>query len=152
MPTFNDSNNIPPIVPVGDYVFCVVDFESKISAGAKTAGCESYNLTLEIEPNGSKCWETLTDHPSTAWKIDTFLKSAGIKLARGEHFDFRETEANALGYTHVNPIGLRGWCRLTIDTYQGKEKNKVVMFYTDKPKLPRRVEVAAQVEDDDIPF
>ena len=50
MPTFNDSENLVPFVPEGDYVFCVTEVDQAISAGGKTAGATKYELTLEIDP------------------------------------------------------------------------------------------------------
>ncbi len=47
--TFNDSENIVPFVPQGDYIFCVTGFTQAISAGGKTAGATKYELALEIE-------------------------------------------------------------------------------------------------------
>lgn len=144
MPVFKDSNNIPPLLPEGDYVFCVVEFDSKISNGPKTRGSEQYELTLEIEPTGKRVFEILTDHPSTNWKIDCFLKAAGVKLAKNESFEFREDVARSSNVTFVDPLGLRGWCRLIQDQLPPREGksamtvNKVQVFYTDKAKVERR--------------
>ena len=159
MPTFNDSEARLPFQPEGDYVWCVIEFGSKISSGGKTAGSDLYEVTLEIEPKGSRCFESLIDHEATAWKIDTFLKSAGVKIAKGEAFDFRKDvveNANAAEANEkkpmkwVNPLGLRGWCHLVVEEYNGKKRNKVAIFYTDKAKLPPRV-IAAPATDD-APF
>lgn len=153
MPVFNDSQNIPPVVPEGDYVFCVVGFECGISSGGKTAGSDKYDVELEIEPSGKRVTEFLIDHPSCSWKIDTFLKSCGIQLAKGEAFEFREDIASATGVRWVNPLGLRGHCRLYVEEYTpkgGTEKrkaNKVAVFYTDRPKLEPRA-----ISEADVPF
>lgn len=143
MPTFNDSNNIPPVLPEGDYIFCVTGFECRISQGQKTRGCDQYEIELEIEPSGKKVTDILTDHPSCAWKIDTFIKSAGIRMAKGMAFEFRADLAKRNNVPFVNPMGLRGWCRLIQDQLpprEGKNEkpltvNKVAAYYTDKPKL-----------------
>ncbi len=148
MPIFNDSENIPPVAPEGDYVFCVTDFESKISNGAKTRGCDQYVVEFTLEPVGNRVIEYLTDHENTSWKIDCFLKSAGVKLAKGEKFEFQEDRCKP-GVRFVDPIGLRGWCHIIQDTLpptttHSKELivNKIAVFYTDREKLaPRRVEV-----------
>ncbi len=150
MPTFNDSNNKLMFQPPGDYVFTVVKHEAKISNGSKTAGAPADNLTLEIKAkNGttSVLYETLIDHPSVSWKYDTFLKSAGVQLNKGEMFELT-ADPNAINA--INPIGLRGWCHVLVDEWQGKKKNKVDVFYTDREKLPR-VEIATYPEDE-IPF
>ena len=156
MPTFNDSGNRPPHLPDGDYVFCVVGFEIGLSTGGKTNGSEKYEVDLEIEPHGNNVTEFLIDHPSCAWKIDTFLKSAGVKLKKGEQFDFREDIASAKGIRWINPDGLRGWCALNSQPGQKDTKklfNRVAVFYTEKEKLRARViEEASPVSEEDIPF
>lgn len=149
MPVFNDSENVPQFQPEGDYVFRVDDFTIGISKGGKTAGAEKYDLELALEPSNSKLFETLVDHESCVWKIDTFLKSAGIKLAKGQPFSFRRDEAESNGWAWVNPIGLRGWCRVFVDEYNGKKRNKVTTFYTDRPKLAPVVPVETE---EDTPF
>lgn len=164
MPTFNDSENLIPFVPEGDYVFCVTEFGQAISAGGKTAGATKYELALEIElkdgARGPRVFENLIDHPATAWKIDTFLKSAGVVLPKGAAFEFNADDAASNGAQHVPPLGLRGWCRLVVEEYpanSGKRRNKVATFYTNKPKLPARVIAppapdASAVDGEDIPF
>lgn len=154
MPKFGDSSNIPPLLPGGDYAFCVTGFECSISSTALTRGAEKYQLELEIEPTGKKVQEHLIDHEKTAWKIDCFVKSSGVKLVKGQAFDFRQDLAEASGVVWVDPIGLRGWCHLKQDTLPlkpGYDKpmivNKVDVFYTDKPKLPRRV-IEVEAEED----
>ena len=155
MPVFGDSNNVPPLLPEGDYVFCVVGFECKISQGPKTRGSDQFEVELEIEPSGKKVNEIMTDHPSCSWKIDTFLKASGIKLAKGAAFEFRQDVALASDVPWVNPLGLRGWCRITQEEVPAKENrkaftvNRVGTFYTDRPKLPARV---IEVPEEDKPF
>ena len=174
MPTYNDSDNIEQMVPEGDYKFTVVQFDEGISSGAATAGSTMYKLKLEIAlikpgTRGPTVYENLIDNSKTAWKIDTFLKSAGIKIPKGTSFEFDKSAAAMKGVAHVNPYGLRGWCRLLVDDYQGKKKNKVAMFYTDKEKLARDTSVAPPapvpfsepeadpapvtgIDDEDVPF
>lgn len=153
MPKFNDSENRVMMVSEGDYIFCVVDFGCKISTGAKTRGADQFELEIEIEPKGSMVFETLTDHESCLWKIDTFLKSAGVTLAKGEAYEFREDTAKEKGVCWINPLGLRGWCRVIEDSYTKPgttnpiKKNKIGTFYTDRPKLPARV-IEQELEED----
>lgn len=155
MPTFNDSNNIPAVLAEGDFIFCVTGYNSKISQGQKTRGSDVFELELEIEPSEKRIIEHLIDHPSCNWKIDCFLKSAGVKLAKGEAFEFSESKAQGAGCKYVDPIGLRGWCRVTqeiVPPRDGKKEftvNKIGTFYTDKPKLAARVFEKAE---EDRPF
>jgi len=144
MPVFNDQSNRVPIVDDGDYIFCLVGFEAKLSSGGKTSGSEMFEIELELEPSGAKCYENLIDHDSCAWKLDTFLKSAGIKLTKGQSWDFRKSVAEESQCLWVDPMGLRGWCRVSVEEYttqkgEKRKKNRVVTFYDDKPKLPARV-------------
>jgi hypothetical protein len=169
MPTFNDSENLVPFVPEGDYVFCVTEFDQGISAGGQTAGCTKYELTLEVElkdgARGPRVFENLIDdshrggQSKCAWKIDTFIKSAGVTLPKGAAFEFNADDAASNGAHHVPPLGLRGWCRLVVEEYpanSGKRRNKVATFYTNKPKLPARVIETRRTDDgvdgEDIPF
>ena len=164
MPVFKDSEAMRPFVPEGDYILCVTDFTIGISTGKKTSGSEKYDLEFEVEGSGCRVFEGLIDAESTAWKIDCFLKSSGVRtLKKGEPFSFREDEAKREGWVWVNPMGLRCHAHLVIDTYspagsaEKKTKNKVGVFYTDKPDLPpneslRVSEPAKIVEEEDIPF
>jgi hypothetical protein len=151
MPVFKDSENQKPFVPPGDYIFRVVDFEIGISTSQKTNGSEKYELEVELEGQGKKVQTLLIDHESCAWKLDTFLKSAGVQLRRGEAYDFRKDRAEATGVRWVNPIGLRGWCK--VGTKPGlkdpsKTFNEIEVFYTDREKLHPVVEVP----EEDQPF
>ena len=149
MPTFNDSENLPPFIPEGDYIFTVTGYERRISQGAKTAGADVYALTLAFD-GGGRVFSDLIDTPALQFKIDTFLKSAGIRLAKGEAFYFDQDEANANNARFINPIGLRGWCRLSIEEYKGIKRNKVAIYYTNLEKLaPVKLETASEEE---IPF
>lgn len=174
MPTFNDSENMVQLVPEGDYRFKVVQFDEGISSGAKTAGSTMFKSKLQIElskpgEQGPTLFENFIDHSATAWRIDTFLKSCGVKIPKGAAFEFDRETAIRKKALHVNPYGLRGWCRLVVEDYkpsnstQTKQKNKVAAFYTDKEKLPRDASIAAPAPvpfstpetgpgEEDIPF
>lgn len=149
MPVFNDSENrVAVLHEEGDYVFRVASVKFGISGGGKTNGCPTYELSLLIEKTGGTVFETLIDADSTAWKIDVFLKSSGVYLPKGVAFEFDRERAEADGVRWVNAVGLRGWCRLSLEAVtdrdgkpkleNGKPKlrNRVSVFYTDRPKLP----------------
>lgn len=150
MPKFNNSDNQQfTLLPPGDYVFEVMEMESGIQAGGgKTTGSMFWEFRLRLTKPGNEelrgsVWEKLIDHPSTGWKIDTFLKSAGAAPAVGAAFEFVEQAAIDSGCTWIDPIGLRGWCHVNVEEYtksgetEKRRKNKVAAFLTDKPKLPR---------------
>lgn len=154
MPVFNDSNNVPALLTESDYTFCVVGFEIGVSNGPSTRGSEKYLLDLEIEPSGKHIDETLIDHPKTGWKIDCFLKASGVQIPKGQAFEFQEDKAKSNNVPWVNPLGLRGWCRVVVEEYTRKDgapgkANKVAVFYTDKPKLPKRV---IEIPEEERPF
>ena len=157
MPTFNDSENKPPrtIIPEQDCVFRVVAWETSISKGKKTGGCEALDLELDFfgkdgKPLCAGAFEHLIDHPSCSWKIDCFLKSAGQQLRKGENFNWGPAPVGGHG-RYIDPLGLRGWCKVAVDTYtpsnaamgangqalpgQSRQKNVVVTFYTDRTKI-----------------
>lgn len=153
MPKFTDAENKTYILlPEGDYKYMVTDWEIGISTGPSTAGSEKYTAKFTlIDHPGSELKETLIDHPKTAWKIDTFLKCSGIKLEKGSSYEFNRVFAEEQNVLWVNPIGLRGWCKLVQEDYVTKAKttikiNKIAIFYTDKEKLPQ------VISEEEIPF
>lgn len=136
MPTFNDSENRLMFQPAGDYIFTVIGHEKKIVNGGKCAGADMDALQLEIKSAKgviSTLFDNLIDSPKTAWKYDVFLKSSGIKIQKGQQFQFVETAPDGAG--DINPLGLRGWCQVGEDAYNGKKKNVVTCYYTDRVKL-----------------
>jgi hypothetical protein len=173
MPVFHDSENRPPAVlfKPGDYKFTVTDFEIGMSNGGKTSGCPQYSMALSVDVDkGATVYETLTDdsdkgkNSKCAWRIDTWLKCCGVKLAKGQSFEFRQDEANTNGVPWVNPIGLRGWAAFHQESYIPKGSTeprfsmKVRTFYTDKEKLPPdeklrgAADAAAEVDEESRPF
>lgn len=144
MPIYTDAEPSFKIVLPGDYILAVSEFKFGISTGPKTKGCELYEVLFIIEEHDSKIKERLIDHPSCSWKIDTFLKSAGIRtLAKGQAFTFDEEESETGEASWVNPMGLRCWAHLIIDesyvsptTKKVVPKNTIDLFYTDRAALP----------------
>lgn len=172
MPTFQDSDNKPQrkIIPEQDAIFCVTNWATSISKGRNTSGADVLELELEFEGSaaGGVAFENLIDAPRCIWRIDTFLKSAGVQIKKGQSFSWGPKPDGALG-TYIDPIGLRGWCRVGVETYvpksaacdasgkplpgQEKQRNKVITFYTDKQKLPpNEALVKAAEEEEERPF
>lgn len=147
MPTYQDSESAFQIVPEGDYILAVCDYSSDLSGGQKTRGCERFNLVFNIEGTHSKLRETFIDHESCIWKLDTFLKSAGIrKLKKGQGWHFEKDKAEELGVPWINPMGLRCHAHVVQDNYTGSmgntvTKNKVSNFFTDRSALPPDAEL-----------
>jgi hypothetical protein len=154
MPQFNDSENKTfELLPPGDYVFQVTEFEIGISNGGKTSGSDKYDMKLAIDKGDGvfvEVRENMIDHPSCAWKIDTFLKSAGVDIKKGDAFEFRQDVAQDKDVLFVDPIGLRGWCHIKNEAGTNdptKKFNKVSTFYTTKEKLP-----PIRIGDEDAKF
>lgn len=168
MPVYQDREAPSFVVhPDGDYVLRVVGCDSKISTGEKTAGSPQWDLKVVVEgvAGNGHVFESLIDHETSAWKIDTFLKSTNSVPPKGAAFDFNEDAANAAGILFIDPIGLRGWAHLVVDEWKGKKRNKIGVWLTNKPKLPRATPEpkpqpasapasapATTSDDDDIPF
>jgi hypothetical protein len=154
MPIYTDSENKAfELLPEGDYRFCVTEFGITISSSGKTNGSEKYTAKLEIEPSGNTVTEFLFDHKSTIWKLDCFLKSIGVQLKKDEPYEFKRDVAEEKRRRWINPVYMRGWCRIVQEPYTSKKDNsqkmgnKVAIFYTDKEKLPPRpVEAPAAQE------
>lgn len=180
MPVFQDQDNREFIVvPPGDYVFRVARLTCGTSNGAKTRGCDQYDLELLLEGTGAVVFDTLIDHRDTSWKLDVFLRCCGVRLPRGAAWDFNQRRCQQKGWHWVDPDGLRGWAKITQEPVMQKDprtglytmpkigkdgqalmRNRVGRYYTDREKLPRHVEpasaqepVSAAADDDDgMPF
>lgn len=141
MPTFRDAESAYALVPEGDYVLCVFEFTSELSTGKRTNGARKYNLVFNIEGTDSKIKEVMIDHPSCDWKIDTFLKSSGLRnLAPGLVYEFEKIRADEKGVPWINPMGLRCTASIVHETYtsqRGNEvtKNKIAAYHTDREIL-----------------
>ena len=142
MPTFNDSKSRLPFMTDGDYVFTVLELTKKYSQGAKTAGAPVDGLKLQLEDakgNVSIMFEDLIDHSSTGWKYDAFLKATHAAPPKGRSFQLVGGEYETTQASDIDIIGLRGWCHVFVDDYQGKKRNKISMYICDRPGLPRAV-------------
>jgi hypothetical protein len=78
-------------------------------------------LHLEVEGHGCRLFDYLVASESSAWKLDTFRKAIGEAVVEGE-----EVELHA-----ARLVGRRGYARLKVETYQGKDSNKVEFWLTD---------------------
>lgn len=144
--TFTNQENIAPseLIAAGDYTFEVIKSEAKISAGAKTSGCDMFEFQIRIEKfPGCTIWEELIfGYEKLQWKLDTFLSSANFLVngkppEKGENFDLEAEDI----------IGLRGWCTVKVEDYfkevngvkEKKQTNRVAFWITNKPKLQRNM-------------
>lgn len=176
MPVFkNRTKPVFQICPDGEQVLRVVKFERLIQGGSgKTAGSFKYEVTYRNDKLGLEFTDNLIDHESCAWKIDLFLLAFNAQVPLGA-FEFIKPAADKAGVPWVDPIGLQGWAWVSHREYDrttGPQKGtkgkaaQIETFLTEKPKLPRWVDPAAQLpasapeepagelppEGDDLPF
>ena len=103
------------IVPAGVYTLRVIEAEEDTSKG----GNDMVKLKLRVVKDDGKDGPALFDYlvftESSFWKIDAFLKSADKHPGEGE-----EVELDC-----DDMIGWEVRAKLTVDTYNGKQSNKV---------------------------
>lgn len=138
----DEENRTFELLPDGDYIVEVAKAELGISNGAKTRGSEQLELTLRSEPHGITLYETLIFHESVDWKIDNFIKCMNLCAVKGQDIEL----------TPENILGVRGWITVGTEEYQGKKRNRIKVWITNKPKLPRNTPAIPRTEDDDVPF
>lgn len=142
---FRDSDNLVMLIEPGDYVLEVVGYELKLSTkGDPQIEVDVVNVdpkTLDRIPGKStKFKDTLTLSEKAGWRVDTFLKSCGIQIAKDAEVEF-DPEQRDDGKVFVDLRGLRGWALVgqepgTKDPT--KKFQKVVTWYTNKEKIARR--------------
>ena len=162
MPRYEDRENMPDLIEPGEYMFKVLAIELGISAGAKTVGSDKFDLKLAIPAKGGYVmYDALIDHDCISWRIDTFVKSCGIKIAKGQTFSFVKEDTGVPG-EHC-PVGCFGWCvvrvsEFTTKTGGKKSKNEIAVYLTDRAKIAREVPVvapesqSAHAEGEEDPF
>jgi hypothetical protein len=135
-------------LPEGIYDFMVVDATNKQSQN----GNEMIELQLVVKGSDGqehRVYDRLVFTPGSTWKIDHFRTASGETLVKGQSVEFNDTDC----------LDRSGKCALIIDTYEGRERNKVDDYVapvatnnshaqqTDKTQNP-----ASPPADDDIPF
>jgi hypothetical protein len=115
-----NADNLPRVVKAGEYLLTVIEAIETVS---KNSGDEMIKLHLEVEGHGCRLFDYLVASESSAWKLDTFRKAIGEAVVEGE-----EVELHA-----ARLVGRRGYARLKVETYQGKDSNKVEFWLTDPP-------------------
>ena len=115
-----NADNLPRVVKAGEYLLTVIEAIETVS---KNSGDEMIKLHLEVEGHGCRLFDYLVASESSAWKLDTFRKAIGEAVVEGE-----EVELHA-----ARLVGRRGYARLKVETYQGKDSNKVEFWLTDHP-------------------
>jgi hypothetical protein len=129
----------------GDYPLEVVGY----AFGVSGSGADQVKLKLspldpalmEVPKGAPVFQDMLTLSERAAWRADTFLKSAGIVVPVGADVEFDPSQRKRPGCFFVDLRGLRFWARVgreESEKQKGKFFQKVVTFYTNKEKIPKR--------------
>lgn len=144
--TFTDQENKAPseLIAAGDYEVEVIKCESGLRNSGKTNGCEAFDFQVRVAKHpGCTIWEDITfGYEPLQWKLDVVLKCLnflfdGRPLEKGQAFDIAPEDM----------IGLRGWVTVKVEDYRAstgemRKTNRVAVWRTDKPKLPRNTPAA----------
>lgn len=141
---FKNQENKVFTVPAGDYIVEVVKCEFGIIKSGDSAGGDKMELTLNVDGKDATLYETLTFSEKAAWKVDTFVKSSNLKI-NGRPPAINEK----IEFTEEMVVGLRGWATLKLEEYNGKTRNKVNAWITNKEKLAKRVMELDPADDPD---
>ena len=130
-------------VKPGEYLLTILEAVETIS---KSTGDEMIKLKLEVEGHGATLYEYLVSNGSSAWKIDSFRRALGERVVEGE-----EVEIDTR-----NLVGRQARAKLRVETYQGKDSNKVDYWLSPQlgaaPAVRPAVAPSAKKEDGDEPF
>ena len=148
MPSYNASTPTerPDFVEPGDYQVEVIDAIETVS---KT-GHEMIELKLRTSA-GSYLYDFLVFIPNAFWKIDSFRAATGEEVAPEDDVEI----------TGDDLIGRTGTVRLIVEEYNGKKRNKVAAWLTQRTGSKPAATPAATPptkpqpqsdEDDNIPF
>jgi hypothetical protein len=148
MPSYTASTPTerPDFVDPGDYQVEVIDAIETVS---KT-GHEMIELKLRTSA-GSYLYDFLVFIPNAFWKIDSFRAATGEEV----------TPEDDVEITADDLIGRTGTTRLIVEEYNGKKRNKVAAWLTQRTGSKPAATPAATPptkpqpqsdEDDNIPF
>ena len=130
-------------VKPGEYLLTILEAVETIS---KSTGDEMIKLRLEVEGHGATLYEYLVSNGSSAWKIDSFRRALGERVVEGE-----EVEIDTR-----NLVGRQARAKLRVETYQGKDSNKVDYWLSPQlgtvPAARPAPAPSAKKEDGDEPF
>jgi hypothetical protein len=130
-------------VKPGEYLLTILEAVETIS---KSTGDEMIKLKLEVEGHGATLYEYLVSNGSSAWKIDSFRRALGERVVEGEEV---EIDTRSL-------VGRQARAKLRVETYQGKDSNKVDYWLSPQlgaaPAVRPAPAPSAKKEDGDEPF
>lgn len=137
------------LLALGDYPLEIVGLSFGLSQGGDTkvelkiANIDSKTLE-EVPGKSTRFRENITLSEKAAWRMDTLLKCCGVDVKPGEVLEFDPDErqkAIAEGKRFIDLRGLRGWGAVGHEPDKNnpqKKYNKVLTWYTNKQKLPKR--------------
>lgn len=141
------------ILPEGDYIFEVVNFErDRFPGGAKIPPCNKATLTLKVKAdNGIARIKTdLILHRSLEWKLSAFFRSIGQKKTGEKLIPNWQTVKGSKGRAHIT---VREY---TDRNGNDREANDVDKYYDYDSAVmggePSRPSVGSLREVDDLPF
>lgn len=147
---FKNSENIEFVLKKpGDYPVEIIGYKFGLSKDGDAQIELKFSTvdpkTLEPDATSGKGQERLTLSEKATWRVDTFLKCCGVVVPMDSEVEFdpdeMEKPENA-GKFFVDLRGLRGWASIINEQDQNKpdrKYNKIGTWYTNKPKLPRRI-------------
>jgi hypothetical protein len=91
--------------------------------GESSKGTEYMEVVLRPVEGGSRIWEKLYFTKGAGWKIQSLLSSTGYPIVEGQAVDVNE----AFAAEHVTGKNVGG--EVTIEEYNGKERNRVARFH-----------------------
>lgn len=111
---------MPSNVPPGRYNFEVVEATNCVS---KTSKNQQIKLKLEVE-GGVTVYDYLVFEKKSFWKIDQFRTATGDNLETDQEVDFDASDCT----------GRFGFASLTVETWEGKTRNKVAEYLIEEKK------------------
>ena len=105
-------------VPAGEYKLRIIDAVEKVSKGNNCMIQVTHRVLLPDGTEGPKLFDYLVFEESSFWKIDQFLKSAGMHPGDGADVDVQAQEI----------IGWEVTATLKVEEYNGTKSNKVVSY------------------------
>jgi hypothetical protein len=124
------------VVPDGEYIAHIADYEWKISKGQKTSGSDMLVIEANIldpktlQPTGAKVFDNLLFAENTDWRIDVFLKAIGAEPEMNANIDINEEFCEQ----HVR--GASAWVSVTHEIYNSVDRNKIAAWITNKGPAP----------------
>ncbi len=136
MPSYTASQptSRPDFVEPGDYLVEVINAAEAMSKAENPM----IDLKLKVIPDGAILYDSLVFVPSATWKIDAFRAATGETVIADQEVN---VEADDL-------IGRQAKARLSVEEWNGRNRNKVAAWLIPTPEKSKGKEVS----DDDKPF